>query len=55
MQRILCYGDSLTAGYYDDGAKFPMNDLPKELLVLVLIAVEDQNWVRRALVSSWHL
>jgi hypothetical protein len=42
-----------------DGANFPVtdpewlnkkktiNDLPKELLVSVFEAVEDQNWVRR--------
>ena len=38
----------------DDVPKFPIddlpktiNDLPKELLVSVFEAVEDQNWVRR--------
>ena len=30
----------------DDGAELTINDLPKELLVSVFIAVEDPRWVR---------
>ena len=30
-----------------DGAKLSVNDLPKELLVSIFIAVEDDLWVRR--------
>ena len=44
----------LDAALGDDVPKFPIddrprtiNDLPKELLVSVFEAVEDQNWVRR--------
>ena len=45
MQRILCYGDSLTAGYYEDGAKFhPYATKLQELLQVPVDHIGVSGW-----------
>jgi len=53
MQRILCIGDSLTDGYYDDGTKFhPYAEKLQQLLAVPVDRIGLSGWTTDQLVRG---
>ena len=53
MQRVLCIGDSLTDGYYDNGTKFhPYSNKLQELLEVPVDRIGLSGWTTSELVAG---